>query len=440
MLSVTQLTEIITQPYGGYLPVKTLRVFSFDDGKMVDDSSPEYSAFASMQGMAVDYLTRIMSGCSLQNAFSVPLMGAHMVSESDAAEELLKQIRGLDHDSILAACRLTNYDVAFRRGADFYTASVSDPTESIIHNIQIMVQRGLAFLALHSPVICAGVTFEGGYTSLVSSGDADFLTSDGLWDFKVTRNAHSTAETLQILMYYIMGIHSIHPEFKTIQTLGLFNPLKNESYEIALQDIPDKVFQSVSHDVLGFRVPEDPKQWQKTDGEDETVKDSFVNSLAIENTETDFDPDNYDDGIYDISINDYWTYYRDKSDWTFLRPKFSKTEYIKFLKHDGFLMFISVSPKRSLCILQGGFLRKLDKPIQYYYDRLPEYGNKVLGMLSKYWDALYDISAYVRQVTGGQGCARVHGCIVDIDYFNHIYVNPFDGTITPYYADSIFKK
>lgn len=441
MLSVSQMTKRITQPSGGYLPIKSFQVHTYDDGLTVDDSSPEYPAFASIQGMVVDYLTRYMSGSPLRDAFLISLMGASMVSEEDAADALLNHIKGLDRNSIISACKLVSYDVAFRRGAEFYSpASSVEPPNTIISNIQVMVQRGLAFLALHAPVTCAGVTFEGGYTSLVSSGDADFLTADGLWDFKVSRNAHTTAETLQILMYYIMGIHSVHPEFNSIQKLGLFNPLKNESYEIALRDIPDTVFRTVSHDVLGFRVPEDPGQWKNADGEDETVKEAFVKSLVLENADTDFDPNNYDDGIYDISVNDYWTYYRNKTDETILRPKFSRSDYIKFLKHDGFLMFVSVSPKGTLCILQGGFLRKLDKPIHYYYDRLPEYGNKVLELFSKYWDAIYDVSSYVCRVTGGQGYARVHGCIVDINFFNHIYINPLDGTITPYYADSKYLK
>ena len=35
---------------------------------------------------------------------------------------------------------------------------------------------------------------------------------------------------------------------------------------------------------------------------------------------------------------------------------------------------------------------------------------------------------------------RVHGCIVDIDYSNHIYINPLDGSIVPYCAISMFDK
>ena len=43
------------------------------------------------------------------------------------------------------------------------------------------------------------------------------------------------------------------------------------------------------------------------------------------------------------------------------------------------------------------------------------------------------------QSFGGDG--TVHGCIVDIDFYNHIYLNTYDGKITPYYAPySIIDK
>ena len=40
---------------------------------------------------------------------------------------------------------------------------------------------------------------------------------------------------------------------------------------------------------------------------------------------------------------------------------------------------------------------------------------------------------------GGRG--KIHGCIIDIDWFNHIFVNPCDLKITPYWAsDMIYKQ
>ena len=52
-------------------------------------------------------------------------------------------------------------------------------------------------------------TFEPtGYTKIVNAGDGDFLTKDTLWDFKVSKSKIDRKQTLQILMYWIMGKHS----------------------------------------------------------------------------------------------------------------------------------------------------------------------------------------------------------------------------------------
>ena len=35
---------------------------------------------------------------------------------------------------------------------------------------------------------------------------------------------------------------------------------------------------------------------------------------------------------------------------------------------------------------------------------------------------------------------KIHGCIVDIDFSNHIYLNPYDGTLVSYNARSMYDK
>lgn len=48
-----------------------------------------------------------------------------------------------------------------------------------------------------------------------------------------------------------------------------------------------------------------------------------------------------------------------------------------------------------------------------------------------YRNALDKIAAEVKRF-GGSG--YVHGSIVDIDFYNHIYLDPFDGYLMPYFA------
>ncbi|MFI7846496.1 hypothetical protein ACIF0M_13390 [Dorea amylophila] len=52
-------------------------------------------------------------------------------------------------------------------------------------------------------------------------------------------------------------------------------------------------------------------------------------------------------------------------------------------------------------------------------------------------DKLLNISKVIKSI-GGDG--SIHGCIVDIDYYNHIYINPVDGKITPYFAYDMEQK
>lgn len=106
------------------------------------------------------------------------------------------------------------------------------------------------------------------------------------------------------------------------------------------------------------------------------------------------------------------------------------------LKYNGIYMFVLKS-KSSLCLLDGGQRHKLAHDINYYYKNIPEYIRKTLKTFTPYQKALSKISAEVKAL-GGDG--TIHGCIVDIDWYNHIYLNPVDGKITPYYALNMTNK
>lgn len=480
MFSVTKRIDFITQPHGGYVDpkkFKTIELIPFERTKNIP------SAYKPIQGLAVDYLTRFMSGFSKEEAFKISLLGADAVFENDEAKKLLENIKGLDRQSITSACKLVCYDTAYRVGPSAYTPSFREEVEEdLILNISILVKRALSFFKDYGPIAKCGFTFEGGYSEIVSSGDGDFLTNDTLWDFKVSEKPLSSKQTLQLLIYYILGYNSIHKEFKKIKKLGIFNPLLNTVYQLDISEISNETFHVVSRYVLGYDISDEPKCWHTTYREGEYVKtdknillEAKMQLYRDKFYDTGFRPENYSDGIHDINIDDYWTYYRHKTrNW---RPKFSRTASVKFLKHDGFLMFVSISPNGSTCILQGGQLRKIKKTLQYYYDFMPEYGNLILQKFSKYWNALYSISNQLKSIVPDkeklrktmyaeyvQYCklydrkpldfdtwyelnkesvsfdGKVHGCIVDLDYSNHIYLNPYDGTVTSYSAPSKYMK
>lgn len=116
-----------------------------------------------------------------------------------------------------------------------------------------MVLRTLAFIENYGPITKDGFTFEGAYTDVVTIGDGDYLTADTLWDFKVSKKEPNKGQTLQILIYYIMGKHSNYLEFNNIQNLGIFNPRLNKAYSLSVSDISDEIITEVSEKVLGYK-------------------------------------------------------------------------------------------------------------------------------------------------------------------------------------------
>lgn len=143
MFSVTSRIKMVSQPYGGYLPAKKLKETKLKDGREIKDIPRIYSA---VQGLAVDYLSRFMSGVPKETAFAVSLMGASAVGELPKATALLDSVNGLDKRSVLSACRLVGYDVAKRRGKMFFRpVDTIVPDDAVIENIIVMVGRSLAF-------------------------------------------------------------------------------------------------------------------------------------------------------------------------------------------------------------------------------------------------------------------------------------------------------
>lgn len=250
MASVTQRIKQVKQPRGGYINPKQFIVTSLDDHTELCETENIHS---SLVGLAVDYMTRFTIGATVEDAFKISLLGASIINQKAYAQKLLKKIKGLDDTSLTVACQLSGYDVCFRAGVMGYRpVEEIIPDAQTIANIRTMVNRGKSFLNQYGPIVQDGFTFEGGYTNLVSSGDGDFLTENTLWDFKVSNKGPTNAHTLQLLMYYLMGIHSIHKEFQNIKQLGVFNPRLNNVYLLEISNIPSDTISEVSKDVIGY--------------------------------------------------------------------------------------------------------------------------------------------------------------------------------------------
>ena len=188
---------------------------------------------------------------------------------------LLKNINGLDDDSIINACKLVTFDCWKRSPMNAIAAKTAadiNPNKETIENIRILIQRCMNFFEKYGPITANGFTFEpengdielyhkmiithkgtfGGYTPMICSGDGDYLTSDTLWDLKVSKTKPSTQHTLQILIYWIMGKHSGKMIFENINKIGIYNARFNTIYTLDIKKIPTEVIKQVETEVICY--------------------------------------------------------------------------------------------------------------------------------------------------------------------------------------------
>lgn len=206
--------------------------------------------------------------CERLNAFIFSLTGAAIAEQYsegklESAKNLLSGINGVDDESIDNACELAAFDnwvVMPPIKAIIQSAcEVTFPDFASTEIIRMLVERSVDFFTRRNPVIRTGYIFappSPACSAEVDSGVIDFLTADAIWDMKCYRPSTkiSKDDTLQVLMYWIMGQHSGQEIFKPITKIGLFNPRMNTAYVLDVSKIPAEVIRDIEDKVICYGV------------------------------------------------------------------------------------------------------------------------------------------------------------------------------------------
>jgi len=148
----------------------------------------------------------------------------------------------------------------------------------------------------------------------------------------------------------------------------------------------------------------------------------------------------FDDGYHEINSLDYLRFYdymQENINGNGFVDRQIKNNNAKFymIKHSEYYGFFLISSKGSY-ICAGGRIKKIDN-----IKNIEQINMNFTNMVSRYLKALYPYRNVQEQIAkavksfGGDG--KIHGCIIDIDFYNHIMLNPNDGTMT-YYTSPIF--
>lgn len=279
MAPVTRRIKSIKQPHGGYLPARSLHVEVFDDGWVLG----EENVHPSVVGTAVDTLSRATrEENSLEEAFDISLKGARLGGFTNSASDLIDVIRTsgdvLSDHSIRAGLALVKYDSIYRAGVALPVNPVEEYQLGVVSattlaNVRTMVQRTTDFFDRQGGVTVDGFQFidvenlhkigsvvNSGYSDIVSKGDGDALTPNGLWDIKVSVSKPNSQHTLQLVMYYLMGLRSRDAygnplyggAFHNVEKLGIFNPRLNIAYTVNVSELDKDMLKEVEIKVIGY--------------------------------------------------------------------------------------------------------------------------------------------------------------------------------------------
>ncbi|MFI3211348.1 MAG: DEAD/DEAH box helicase [Peptostreptococcaceae bacterium] len=239
--SVTQFCDSHIQPSKGYLPVNSMRII-----KNEDSIELYTSANAGIIGLVVDYLSRYeIVKERKEDVFYISRRGASLVNQLEKIDIMLKLIEpGLSSMTIQLVAKIVTFDAVYRAGkTDAYNLEFSLSDDDIT-NIRKMVLRVKQFHFKYN-ILETGMTFDGSYTSIISKGDADILTTNGLWDLKVISNNITSKHTFQLLLYYVLSLK----KYKNIKFIGIFNPKKNIEYVIDVNEISSGIIEAIKTEI-----------------------------------------------------------------------------------------------------------------------------------------------------------------------------------------------
>ena len=141
--------------------------------------------------------------------------------------------------------------------------------------------------------------------------------------------------------------------------------------------------------------------------------------------------ENHKDGIHKISALTYLNFNRGKN----IDVNYNSDLPVIMIKKNGFYLFMN-KYNNKYRILRGGTAKRADYDPDYYYTNMDEQVDIILKPYNKYSELQTKVSKYIQSI-GGSG--NIHGAIVDIDFYNHIYVYP-NGKLIPYSAEDIINK
>ena len=272
-LPVTRIVKIPKiQPYGGFIPSKNLAVEPLTDEphyiELVEKCCKEGALNPQSLGLVFDYVLRtdiaIMNGISpadaVLNAFEVSFLGAKMINKLDDALKLATKIANLFRHRdknlkkiVQVASELVVYDAVFRAG--YYNPDAKPPkaNERDKDAVELMLGATEVYLLEKEHLVSLGFGFTALGAEKVSPSDGDLLTTDSVIDLKCSTKGPTSKHTLQLLLYYILGLHEQPDAFRPLKYIKVVNPRLGMVYSYELSKVDLETLKHIESEIMGYK-------------------------------------------------------------------------------------------------------------------------------------------------------------------------------------------
>ena len=260
------------QPYGGFIPPKEMEreILSNDPLYMdlVDRGCKNGGLQPQALGLVFDYILRtelaIFSGVGLAdaiiNAFKVSCLGAKLAHKEKKALALVSKLASLDEKKkknykkiFQVASELVVFDAVYRAG--YYNPDAEKPkvNDSDEFALSLMLNATEDYLLEKQKLVSLGFEFTARGAENVTPSDGDILTTESLIDIKCSINKPTSKHTLQLLLYYILGLHEYPEVFKSLKYIKILNPRLGIIYSYELGKVDIKTLKRIEGEIMGYK-------------------------------------------------------------------------------------------------------------------------------------------------------------------------------------------
>ena len=249
MATISSIIPEIHQPKNGLLPINI-----FDRNKLNDPNTLNKvpQKMEKIIYNTVNCLVRYFLKRDAVSAFEPCYLGASFIREEHKAQMIAKKVTGLDDTSIIACVHLASYEECLRSVSEYRYIDDREISAEIIKNIKVLFNRIMSFMSRYGSKIIYNHSLEGGYSDVIDTGVVPFVTSESLLMLSFNEVEPTPEETLEMLIYFVMGRHSIYPTLKEIKYVSFFNPITNTFYRCSAALISGTAMTLVEEKVLKY--------------------------------------------------------------------------------------------------------------------------------------------------------------------------------------------